>query len=67
LWDGTGAKIEFYTKGAVSLGVTYGTGNADYTTGNNIPSSLYKSIIPVRLAGVTPDTVGTKGRLILLN
>jgi len=64
-WNGTGAKLEFYTQGTVSLGVTYGTGAVNYTTGAQY--SIIQSLIPVRLAGVTPDTIGTTGRIILLN
>ena len=68
-WDGSGAKLEFYTKGTVSLGVTFGTGSFDYTGSGTVLTmgAFYKAIIPVRLASITPDTIGSVGRVILLN
>lgn len=55
------AKLEFYTKGTVSGGVTLAAGG-DAISGTGFTNSL----IPVRLASVTPDVSGT-GKIILFN
>ena len=55
------AKLEFYTKGTVSGGVTMAAGG-DAISGIGFTNSL----IPVRLAAVTPDASGT-GKIILFN
>ena len=44
-------KLEFYSKGAVSQGITM---IADAVT----PTNFTNSLIPVRLAGVTPNAAG---------
>lgn len=61
LQAGASAKLEFYSKGAVSGGVTMAAGG-DAISGNAFTNYL----IPVRLAAVTPDTGGT-GKIILFN
>lgn len=54
-------KLEFYTKGAVSAGITFGAGTQNPST-----SSFTNALIPARLAAVTPETGGT-GKIILFN
>jgi hypothetical protein len=55
------AKLEFYTKGTVSGGVTMAA------SGDTIQGTAFtNSLIPVRLAAVTPDNSGT-GKIILFN
>ena len=54
-------KLEFYTKGAVSAGVTFGP--AGLTPLNNV---FTNALIPARLAAVTPST-GGNGQIILFN
>ena len=54
-------KVEFYTKGAVSGGVTLGTGATSPTT-----NVFTNALIPVRLAAVRPTT-GGNGQIILFN
>ena len=54
-------KLEFYTKGTVSDGITFGAGGSIFTS-NTFTSAL----IPARLAAVTPATGGT-GKIILFN
>jgi hypothetical protein len=54
-------KLQFYTKGAVSAGITFGAGTVFLST-----SAFTNSLIPTRLAAVTPDTGGT-GKIILFN
>lgn len=54
-------KLEFYTKGAISGGITFGAGGQ-----NPITNVFTNALIPVRLAGVTPNTGGT-GKIILFN
>jgi hypothetical protein len=44
-------KIEFYSKGAVSQGITMIAGTVS-------PTNFTNSLIPVRLAGVTPNAAG---------
>jgi len=53
--------LEFYTKGTVSGGMTL-SGAGDTILGTGFTNSL----IPVRLASVTPDASGT-GKIILFN
>ena len=55
------ATLQFYTKGTVSAGMTLGAGG-DTILGTGFTNSL----IPVRLASVTPDTSGT-GKIVLFN
>ena len=58
---GGNAKLEFYTKGTVSAGITMAA------AGEAISGAAFTNgLIPVRLAGVTPDTGGT-GKIILFN
>ena len=54
-------KVEFYTKGAVSAGVTLGIGST--SPGTNV---FTNALIPARLAAVTPTT-GGNGQIILFN
>jgi hypothetical protein len=54
-------KLEFYTKGAVSAGITFGAGQLNPPT-----SAFTNALIPVRLAAVTPST-GGDGKIILFN
>ena len=55
------ATLQFYTKGTVSAGMTLaGVGDSILGTG------FTNSLIPVRLASVTPDVSGT-GKIILFN
>ena len=54
-------KVEFYTKGAVSAGVTLGAGSIQPVT-----NLFTNALIPARLAAVTPDVSGT-GKIILFN
>jgi hypothetical protein len=61
LQAGGNAKLEFYTKGAISGGITMAAGGVEIN-GNAFTNYL----IPVRLAGVTPDASGT-GKIILFN
>jgi hypothetical protein len=56
-----GCKLEFYTKGAVSAGITFGAGQLYLST-----SAFTNALIPTRLAAVTPETGGT-GKIILFN
>ena len=61
LQAGGNAKLEFYTKGAVSGGITLAAAG-DVISG----AAFTNALIPVRLAGVTPDATGT-GKIILFN
>jgi hypothetical protein len=61
LQAGGSAKLEFYTKGTLSGGITLAAGG-DALSGIGFTNQL----IPVRLAGVTPSTGGT-GKIILFN
>lgn len=54
-------KLEFYTKGAVSGGITLGIGGSNILT-----NQFTNAIIPARLAAVTPAT-GGNGQIILFN
>lgn len=54
-------KLEFYTKGAISGGITFGAGGQ-----NPVTNVFTNALIPVRLAAVTPTTGGT-GKIILFN
>jgi hypothetical protein len=54
-------KLEFYTKGAVSAGITFGAGGQ-----TPITNVFTNALIPVRVAAVTPTTGGT-GKIILFN
>jgi hypothetical protein len=55
------AKLEFYTKGTVSGGVTMAAG------GDTISGAAFTNgLIPVRLSAVTPSAGGT-GKIILFN
>lgn len=54
-------KLEFYTKGTISSGITLGAGGSVFAT-----SLFTNALIPVRLASVTPDT-GGNGKIILFN
>lgn len=55
------AKLEFYTKGTISGGITLAAG------GDTISGTAFTNgLIPARLASVTPDAAGT-GKIILFN
>lgn len=54
-------KLEFYTKGAVSSGVTFAAGGLTPST-----SVFTTLLIPARVAAVTPSTAGN-GKIILFN
>ena len=54
-------KVEFYTKGKLSDGVTFGAGSINPNT-----NVFTNALMPVRLAAVTPDT-GGDGHIILFN
>ena len=53
-------KLEFYTKGTVSGGITFGAGSLVPTT-----NVFTNALIPVRIAAITPAS--GNGRIILFN
>ena len=53
-------KLEFYTKGTVSGGITFGAGGLIPTT-----NVFTNALIPVRVAAVTP--AAGNGKIILFN